>query len=286
MGRRTRDTLMGIWGFFDFWLFRWIGPFSTALLVPLALVLDMEIQVFREKYPNWPGLFNFVESVNFYKTILTFSIVALFGGLYGALRQKSIKALSKENSRLAYEVGAVVENIHSLFEGLLYSLSNKLQLDEAGTERVSIYVHRAKSHSFVPCGRFSHNPILKQKGRTSFPDNQGCIAKAWQEDWHFCNQFPDVTRTGQYIDYLLQKYQIPRNVGRSLKMKPALVAAKRISLNGSGVAILVFESTDRNRFTEAELRGRLSSVTEEYGRMILSIERYIPDPIIASEVGL
>jgi hypothetical protein len=191
-----------------------------------------------------------------------------------------------DNTRLHDEVGAVAENIHALFEAVLLSLANKLEVDERGTERVSIYVHRLETNTFVPCGRFSHNPILKAKGRTSFPDDQGCIAKAWEEDWHFCVDFPDPSRTGPYVDYLLHTYGIPRDVGRSLKMKPKLIAAKRISLNGSGVAIIVFESTDQGKFTEEQLKGRLAAASVEYAQMIKSIQKYIPNPSRAAEVGL
>ena len=173
-----------------------------------------------------------------------------------------------------------------MFEGVLLTLATKLELEESGTERVSIYVYRSDAENFVPCGRFSHNPILKSKGRAVLPANQGGIAKAWEQGWHFNNAFPEDVESKAYREYIRDEYGIPRSTVRGFKMKPRCLAAKKIQANDRPVAVIVAESTEAGVLVEQDLQNLLAGIADEYGRMVAAVDKHIPDPNLAAEVGL
>ena len=270
----------------DTYLLRWIAPVLAPFTAAMAFFLDFDLDEIRKNYPNCTGAVDLFDVVNFYKALLWMAVVTAAGAVYNVMRQKSISKLTKENGALALELGGIAENILSLFEAVLLALASKLDLDEAGTERVSIYVHRPHSASFVPCGRFSHNPNLKKKGRSSLPDGEGCITRAWEEGWHFNNAFPCSTDERAYREYMKDEYNIPRNTTRRMKMKPQLIAAKRVSSYDVPVAVIVVESTQTGGLVEERLKDLLTELADEYGRMLSAVGKYIPDPHSAEEVGL
>lgn len=270
----------------DTYMLRWVAPVLAPLTAALAFFLDFDLDEIRESYPNWKGAIDLFEGVNFYRVLLWMAGATAVGALYNVFRQKSMSKLKRENDELSLELGRIAENILSLFEAVLLALAAKLDLDEAGTERVSIYVHRPETGSFVPCGRYSHNPNLKKKGRSFLPDGEGCIARAWEEGWHFNDEFPCSSRTSAYTEYMKDQYNIPRNTTRRMKMKPQLIAAKRVSSYGVPVAVIVVESTQAGGLLEVDLKELLVELAEEYGRMLSAVDKYIPDPHSAEEVGL
>ncbi len=245
----------------------------------------LDVEKLRVRYPRWQGPIDYLDSVPFYWNIMICVCIAFLGSMYNIIRTNNVHKINEENQRLLQENGAIAENIHSLFAVILFGLAAKLNLSEAGSERVSIYVHRAEKGAFVPCGRYSHNPMLRERGRTKFPDSEGCISRAWQEGWHFANKFPEKDGP-EYVNYLLSEYRIPRNTSRSLKMVSRCIAARRINLGAIPIAVIVVESTRRDGLDEVRLREALDEISDEYARMISAVDAYIPDPWRAIEAGL
>ncbi len=283
---KLMTRLKRTWSFLDAWILRWISPVFTSLTVVLAFFLDIDVETLRERYPDWPGALDMLEGFSLYKILLGSALISFCGAVYNIFRAGSISKLLSKNIELSQENGKIAENIHVLFENVLYSLAAKLDLDEAGSERVSIYVHMKDEEIFVPCGRYSHNPAWKTKGRTSFANNQGCIERAWQDGWHFANNFPQDRDGKEYREHMLVQYKIPRNTTRDMRMRPLAIGAKRIQVGTTAIGVIVVESTNRDFFEEAELKGRLDEISDEFGRMISAIRSYIPDPKRAEEVGL
>lgn len=269
----------------DYYVLRWMATLLPILLSLFSFLLDVEIDELRERYPNWPGLFNKLEGFELYRIIFWIAIATLLAGGYNTLRQRRLFDLERKNQQLNAEIADITENIHSLFHTILYSLAVDLKLDQSGTDRVSIYVHQESAGLFIPCGRFSFNPIHKLKGRTQFSDKEGCIAKAWQFDWHYCDNFPDPADAKAYTDYMAAQYGMAKNVVRNLRMKPRTIAAKRISTQDQHYAVIVVESTIVERFAEGDIRKQLEAVSENYARMIRAVRKRIPDPIRAKELG-
>ena len=47
-------------------------------------------------------------------------------------------------------------------------------------ERVSIYKYSHEHGVFYMLGRYSEGPDFVRRGRGVYPDNEGCIGRAWQ----------------------------------------------------------------------------------------------------------
>lgn len=182
----------------------------------------------------------------------------------------------------------ISENVSELFDGYLYRLAAKLGFGSQPTncERITLYIHD-KNGSFIQCGRYSANPDYKGVNRATYPDNEGCIALGWQNDWHFDNNFPcPITNKSEYIDYCLDHYSIPRNTTRRIKMKSRLYAVSGVKKNEESFAVIVVESTSSARFSETELRAKLEEQSDYLGHIICVLRGYIPEPSTAKSVGL
>jgi hypothetical protein len=218
---QMKKRLKQAWGILDTWILRWVSAVFTSITVILAFFLDIDVSLLRKENPNWHGALDLLEGISLYKTLLVCAVISFFGAAYNTFRSGSISKLLKKNLELDQDIGKIAENIHVLFENVLFSLATKLNLDDAGSERVSIYVHMSEETAFVPCGRYSYNPEFKKKGRTSFATNQGCIERAWHLGWLFANDFPEDRNGREYRNHMLEHYNIPRNTTRGMKMRPA-----------------------------------------------------------------
>lgn len=270
----------------DHYVLRWIFPVFTFLTAVLAFFLDISVDELKDRYPNWPGLLDQLEGLNLYFWLLTCASISAVGAIYNTIRSGSLRNRQRTINELNARVGAIAENIHEVMDNALRALCHKLEIDDGGTERVSLYIHNPDVKMFLPCGRFSYDPRLKQKGRTTLPDDKGCISLAWSNDWHFISNLPDPTTGRSYTDYMAANYNMPRPTTRSLRMKPRTIAAKRLSTDAGPVAVIVIESTKQARFLEADLRDKLNEVSPMYARLLVAFLPYIPDPQSARQVGL
>lgn len=190
--------------------------------------------------------------------------------------------LKKENEQLKEDTSQLSEDVNSLCENYLFKLAKgpmKFGTVEGCHERMTLYAHSSNG-SFIPIGRVSFNPEYSKKGRVSYPDDQGCIAKAWQNDWYFSNDYPNPeTATKRYYQRC-EKDDIPESVMQGIKMKSRLYCGYRI-LDNSGtepLAVLIVEATDPGRYTEDELRNIIQQGHKWYmGELIRSVKQRIPD---------
>lgn len=259
----------------------WIG-FVT--LVSGALV-TYDFTKMREKYPNWPGLFDLLESDTLFWIFIVSAIISALLSWAMARRQKTLKALQEEIDECREQMGEIGNNIKFLFDGLLLNLSKKLNFRQDDQARISIYIHNEKSGTFIPCGRYSPNPELRKPGRTSFSDTQGCISQGWQRGWHYDDGFPD-TRT-RHQNHCLANYNIPKETHSKLKMMSLVYAVMRFDDNaGTPLAVIVVESLNSNQFDANQLQADLESVADDFAQMIATLRPHIPTPCDAAERGL
>jgi hypothetical protein len=141
----------------------WVGRDTRGFV-------DIDVDILRIRYPDWHGALDLLEGISLYSTLLLCAVVAFCGAAYNTFRSGSMSKLVKKNLELDQKIGGIAENIHVLFENVLFSLVAKLKLDDAGSERVSIYVYMAEESAFVPCGRYSHNPVLKASSQGLFAE--------------------------------------------------------------------------------------------------------------------
>jgi hypothetical protein len=177
------------------------------------------------------------------------------------------------------------ENIQIFFEALMMDAAKRLEFSKAGGDRISLYIHIEAHSYFVPCGRFSWDPVLKKKGRTTFPDNQGCISKAWRHDWHYDDKIPEDLELA--CTHHESGYDVPIEVTKNLKMRATLVAAKKILDRADGpIGVLVIESSRNERFEEGALKAKMVDIALYLGPIVDVLQEHIPTPQEAKSAGL
>ncbi len=264
---------------------KFLDPWASIVLVISSVLVTYDFTDMKEKYPNWIGLFNFMEAEAFLGVFIISVIISAFLSWVMKDLQKSQNAQKSEINENRDQIGEIGNNIKFLFDGLLLNLSKKLNFKQGDQSRISIYIHKEDSAQFIPCGRYSPNPEFRKPGRTSYPDTQGCIAKGWQNGWHFDNEFPGTETKHQ--NRCLAQYNVPKEVHKELIMMSQVYAVKRLDdPAGKALAVLVIESMKKDMFDANQLQADLNSITDDYSQMIATLRKHIPSPTDASERGL
>lgn len=183
---------------------------------------------------------------------------------------------------LQRKVDLVGESLRTLCDGLMTDLSAKLGIAAQDQSRVSIYIHDSDS-SFVLLGRYSPNPLLRKPGRTSYPDDQGCISKGWQHGWWFEN---GLGNGSHYTRNTENRYGIPASDIPKFAMKSKLFGVHRVDHAGDPMAVVVVESMREDRFQSPTLEATLQQFVADYAPIIRAFRDYAPRPSIAKRNGL
>jgi hypothetical protein len=226
----------------------YVQPVVSLIVLLSGSLMSFDYKGLRADYPKWPGLFDVLESNALFWTFIVSACVAVF-------------------------------------DGLLLNLSRKLDAPRGAEFRISLYVHDSAHKRFIPCGRYSPNPTLSGRGRTSYPDNEGCISEGWKRGWHFDNGVPPAGN--QRKTYNRQTYGLSEKTNASIRMQSCLYAVRRLDdALGSAVAVLVVEAIDGTQFEQDTLRDKLDGVADDFARMVHTLKGYIPNPAQAAESGL
>ncbi len=196
--------------------------------------------------------------LNYRLILITSSISLAIISIFDLQDRKTKKTREEQLQNEKKKNEVISDNIKNLFDGYLYQLSNTLGFGNKKeyTERITLYIHDG-INKFIPFGRFSQNPEFRKHGRPEYPDDQGCIAKSWQNGWCFDNDFS--TEEDQLFTKHKDEYKIPKETSRKFKMKSRLYAAGRINTQDSGnpLAILLVESTEKDRYDEDEIKKKI-----------------------------
>ena len=231
---------------------------------------------------------DFLDITGIYKVCLYVILILLILSLgvvsYFQYRKSlKVKELEEQISQQADQIDEITKNIMILFRGVLANLAERLKIQNDPESRVSIYVHNGDAH-FIPCGRYSSNPNLKKKGRNIFPDNQGCIGKAWADGWCF-DLFP--IEKSKHKQICKEKYDIPDQVHASLNMISRLYAVKRINKTSyEPLAVIVFESKKVDKFMEGDIKDHLEAIARDYATTISAFLELIIDANTTKGAGL
>jgi hypothetical protein len=108
-------------------------------------------------------------------------------------RQKRMIELELSNSQLTSDLDSLMQNIDAMVKGYIVNIAKDLDFGgrSENSERITLYYHDSDGH-FIPFGRYSSNPVFEPNGRKKHRDNQGIIAKAWENGKCF-DLFPDPT---------------------------------------------------------------------------------------------
>jgi hypothetical protein len=264
---------------------RIVAPGVNLMAGLCAIIVSYEFSEEARRYPSFAGVWEILDGPIPFFTVLFCISASFLLSLFLAKRAPTHDRLVSERDKARDASAKVGENIVFVMEGLLYNLGRKLGFSAEGHSRVSLYVYDDAQDVFVPCGRFSHNPVYAKKGRTKFNASQGCIGKAWRNDWHFDNSIPDDWSAA--TSYHKENYNIPKGTAAALKMRSRLIAGKKVvDQNNRPTAIIVVESAKADAFGEEELRVKVESVADDFGRIVAGLRSYIPIPSDAEEAGL
>jgi len=166
--------------------------------------------------------------------------------------------LEAENSSLRDVVTGFGSDYFAIWDQRLEVLADELNLD--ARDRISVYRHA--DNAFTMVGRHAMLPAFDKPGRSVYPVDQGVIGSAWRAGSGQCivQDLPDPeSEFDAYCARSLEEWQIPSDVVQSMTMKPRSVAAFALNdhLKSSRHAIIVFESTDPERFSVGALERRV-----------------------------
>lgn len=153
-------------------------------------------------------------------------------------------------------------------------------------ERVTIY--RRDRHAFVRLDRYSLRESFATRGRSFYPDGEGCIAQAWDLGEYIIQDLPDPeTQAEEYYAILWENQRIPRSTAENFIMKSRSLAAYRLDDPASGdpIAVVVFESMRSQAFGPQKLT-TLREQARGLSHFIISYRALEPMPSLASDERL
>jgi hypothetical protein len=266
----------------------WINSASTVLMTVFGYFLGRDVQHLIPEHPHLFILLNeYIIPIS--PWILIFSFIFFIYSSYIEYRNKPrINIILKELEETKNANIIISERIRDLFDGYLYNLASKLGFGAKGqnSERITLFIHD-NNKNLIPFSRYSANPKYRNIKRISSPDNEGCIAKAWENGWHFDANFPcpEVNKK-EYSEYSYNKYLIPKNVCKQLSMPSRLFASLRIEYQGTPLAVVVLETESPDRYKEAFIKEILNKQNDYLSQTIKKLYEYIPRPSISSSRGL
>lgn len=177
------------------------------------------------------------------------------------------------------------EDYRGIWTFVLFRWASALGLD--GKHRISIYKHNG-SH-FEMIARFSDAKPYAKRGRSIYPDNQGCIGEAWHAPDGKCLATGlSKPATARYRDRHVNAWNMPVAVFDALTMKSRAIYAIAIRDDGGQRhAIAVFESTAPDGLDAAAIdQFMAASGYTEANRWMAATKNHLPSIKLAQEAGL
>lgn len=176
--------------------------------------------------------------------LIIFSVIL---GLLGIILSYFQKNKIKSHIKVTHELESYKQKFESLKDEYFKLCSDNIKdifsdffKSSQGNGRVSLYKHF--DHSFKLLGRYSENPVYKKRGAEIYPDNEGFIAKGWQEKMYSINSIPKWEQKGsKYKNYVKKYCDISETRISNLTMKSCSYYVYRFdspdSQNHYGVAV-------------------------------------------------
>lgn len=228
--------------------------------------------------------------------LILFCLFTLTQAVLAVLNFRRAKRISQLETQVGLESqraaaaeetsAALVQDVFAICEGHLYVLATHGPLEFRSTDRISLYSHDEQSHNFLLLGRYSPNELWKHAGRKSYPSNQGCIGRAWENGEHYAAEFP-IQGEPEFLNRC-NEYAIPPEVAGALRMPSRFYFGWKVKdLAGiRGNAVLIIESTTARRYPLNELRQVFDGYAGYHLRDLVSrIAPRIPSARVAKEAG-
>ena len=161
---------------------------------------------------------------------------------------------------------------HQIITHILMGIS-KEKLHLTASDRISLY--QVTPEGFILRGRFSENESFKEKGRSIYPLDQGCIGVAREQGEFKRLDLPDPSayRT-TYYSILERDYKIPTTTAHSFSMKSRCIIGLRIkSLDQSEtVGVVVVESINKNGFDPDKIFAHLKNELSTFASILIGFK--------------
>ncbi|MBD2058114.1 hypothetical protein H6F88_19205 [Oculatella sp. FACHB-28] len=194
--------------------------------------------------------------------VFAISAALTTAGTIGSFKEtEKIEALEKEIANLE-SLLELRTNFFQTIRKLLEQFANEMNF--SGTERISVYFHDGVD-KFVPIGRYSENPVFQRIGRSSYPENEGCIGRAWHDGQGeaFVDDLPDPNhQLSDYLERVKRDWRINKEVVKRFVMKSRTYygcAIKSEELPTRRIAVIIIESTEEKAFEKAALKSKMNS---------------------------
>lgn len=208
-------------------------------------------------------------------------------------RSGSNTALRRENARLKRELddaqaalATAPEMVRDFVKGFLVNLGDErlgFENDHPPARRLTLY-SRTSDGRLAQVARYCRNPKWEQ-GRKFISADAGIAAEAWQNEIAFRTDLPDPDSDHGAYTTAQEELGLGKREAQNLSMKSRLYFAVRVQrkLDSDPLAVLIFESTDPNCFTEEQLQEVLNSETARRYRteFVELVHRHFPDPGLA-----
>lgn len=210
------------------------------------------------------------------------------------IRTPQLTKLQEENEDLKQECqkkDAKLEDVSkvgemsyfSVFDDSLQLLLNfVLKLTE--DERVSLYKHDGTQ--FVQIARYSKNPEYCKKGRSVYPDDQGCLSEAWRAGESFLATSDPQSQWDSYLADHLKK-RIDEQTVRRFTMPSRTYSAFAINdaTNSHKIAVLVFESVRTGTIQKEKLKPIMKTEGRRLAGLMELMKHHEPSPLLAKKSG-
>lgn len=273
----------------------YIGDYWTDIsLVIFGVVTTISTYMFSdEAIRYWWDSPDIKHTDLIYKQFKFWSSKGIIFGILGTLiigffhfrKQNRLSTLENKIGELESEQESVLHDLGAVIRGYLWGIVENLNFGP--DDRVTLYSHEAKIQSFIPLERISLNPIFNKKSRTSYPDNEGYIAKAWQEGFAFEENLPSFdTAKKKYINKAKQ-VNFPESLHSVVRMKSRLYFGWRItdSKNEIPLAVLMIESLAPDRWTKEELEKYFLQEKKKFCNIFERVHKNLPEYSEAREKG-
>lgn len=174
------------------------------------------------------------------------------------------------------EIARLRGTLHPLFDGYLAELAIALGLD--GNDRISLYAHFG--NGFYRIGRYSSNPVFRRSGRKVYPDDEGCIGRAWtQGDFSLLGLPNFSTNDTQYVAQLVA-LNLNEETIRALSMKSRGYWAVRIERSATEqLGVLVVESLVSAHIQHTTWRNTILDASElaKLAALMHNTSSFLPD---------
>ena len=194
------------------------------------------------------------------------------------------KRQQEENTSLKGELVSRKQGFSKILRDELRVLSRILRFNNF--ERISLYKHDSNKRQFLMIARYSANPKFKKTGRGKYPDDQGCIGKAWVSEFSFVDDLPDPeANLSRYYQVLETTWNIDRETADSIVMKSRTYAACSIKdIYDERIAVIVFESLNLRQFKAKTIQDIMAGGEEQRITLLLqNLGDITPDPAYAQQ---